>query len=206
MTLLWVAVLLLMTAAALCVVWRWAALPCPWWLVPVLENPYFQRVAGAELLMDRAGVRPGMAVLDAGCGPGRVTVPVARRVGLGGRVLAVDVQPRMLRRLQRRVEQGGIGHVETVLGELGAVGLPPGAFDVALLVTVLGELPDKAKVLSEIRGTLKQDGVLSVTEVLPDPHYQTVARVRALARDAGLHEVALFTGLLGYTINLARDG
>jgi len=193
-------------AITLCVVWRVASLPCPWWLVPVLENPYFQVVAGAELLMDRAGIGPGMAVLDAGCGPGRMTVPMSARVGDAGRIVAIDRQPRMLQRLQERVADRGLGNVETVLGKLGEGLLPAAAFDVAVLVTVLGEIPDKVGALVEIRDALRRGGVLSVTEVLPDPHYQSLGRVRALAAAAGLREERLFRGWAGYTVNLVRGG
>jgi ubiquinone/menaquinone biosynthesis C-methylase UbiE len=186
--------LLLGGVVAICLVWRFAALPCPWWMVPLLENPYFQIVAGAELLMDRAGIGPGMAVLDAGCGPGRLTVPIAKRVGEAGRVVAVDRQPRMLRQLQRRLADRAITNVETILGGLGEGRLPADRFDVVLLVTVLGEIPDKAAALREIRHALRSGGVLSVTVVLPDPHYQTLAQVRALAAEAGLAEQRLFEG------------
>ena len=189
----------------LCVVWRVASLPCPWWLVPLLENPYFQVVAGAELLIDRAGIGPGMSVLDAGCGPGRMTVPISRRVGDAGRVVAFDLQPRMLRRLQRRIADHGLANVETVLGKLGEGRLPAAAFDVAVLVTVLGEIPDKAGALTEIRDALRAGGVLSITEVLPDPHYQSLGRVRALAAASGMREQGLFKGWAGYTINLVRE-
>jgi len=197
--------LLLGGLVVICLVWRYAALPCPWWMVPLLENPYFQLVAGADLLMDRAGIGPGMTVLDAGCGPGRLTVPIAKRVGEAGRVVALDRQPRMLRRLQRRLAEHGLASVETILGGLGEGRLPADRFDVALLVTVLGEIPDRAAALCEIRASLRAGGVLSVTEVLPDPHYQTLARVRALAAEAGLTEQRLFEGRTGYTLNLVRD-
>ena len=205
MALLAAVALLLGVLVATCLVWRYAALPCPWWMVPLLENPYFQVVAGAELLMDRAGIRPGMVVLDAGCGPGRLTVPIAKRVGEAGRVVALDRQPRMLRRLQRRLAKHGLANVETILGGIGEALLPADRFDVALLVTVLGEIPDKAAALREIRHALRSGGVLSVTEVLPDPHYQTLARVRELAAEAGLAEQRLFEGRAGYTLNLVRD-
>ena len=199
-------ILMLVAVAATCAVWRWASLPCPWWMVPLLENPYFQLVAGAELLMDRAGIGAGMRVLDAGCGPGRLTVPIAERVGEAGRVVALDRQPRMLRRLQQRVADHGITNVEMVLGRIGEGRLPVESFDIAVLVTVLGEIPEKVAALREIRGALRADGVLSVTEVLPDPHYLSLARVRALAAEAGLRERQVFEGRVGYTVNLVRHG
>ena len=128
---------------SICVVWRWASWPCPLWLVPLLENPYFEAVAGARLLLKRAEVRPGMRVLDAGCGPGRVTLPASATVGPSGRVVALDVQSGMLEKLRRRLEAQGVANVELLLAGLGEGKLGENHFDVALLVTVLGEIPDK---------------------------------------------------------------
>jgi ubiquinone/menaquinone biosynthesis C-methylase UbiE len=189
---------------AIGLVWRWAAWPCPSWLVPLLENPYFQAVAGARTLLQRAGARSGMRVLDAGCGPGRLTLPAAELVGPTGRVVALDIQPAMLEKLGERVRARGLSNVEPVLAGLGQGALPAGAFDLALLVTVLGEVPAKLPALREIHRSLRPSGVLSVTEVLPDPHYQTVSRLRALAAEAGFREIAIFRGWLSYTMNLAK--
>ncbi len=196
--------LALVVAAGL--VWRWAAWPCPAWLVPLLENPYFETVAGAGTLLERAGVREGMRVLDAGCGPGRVTLPAARAVGASGRVVALDVQPAMLEILAARLRAQGTTNVELVQAGLGDGKLPADAFDVVLLATVLGEIPDPAAALGEIYRSLRPGGVLSVTEVLPDPHYQRVPRVRELARGAGFREARFFPGWVSYTLNLLKPG
>ena len=198
------AILGLTGLAAVVLVWRYGGLPCPWWLVPLLENRYVEAVAGAATLLARADVRPGMQVLDAGCGPGRLTLPLAERVGPSGRVVAVDLQPRMLAMLERRVREAGIANVELVRAGLGAGALPSERFDLAFLVTVLGELPDGLAALREIHRSLRPGAVLSVTEVLPDPHYQRLARVRALARQAGFVEHGLVSSWLAYTLNLTR--
>lgn len=187
-------------------VWRWARWPCPAWLVPLLENPYVEAVAGARTLLERAGLRPGMRVLDAGCGPGRLTVPAALRVGPSGRVAAVDIQQEMLDRLRERIHREGLENVELVRAGLGEGRLPAGEFDVALLVTVLGEIPDKAAALREIHRALRPGGVLSLTEVLPDPHYQRAPRVRALLAEAGFREVSFFPGRVSFTLNAERPG
>jgi ubiquinone/menaquinone biosynthesis C-methylase UbiE len=198
--------LILAVAFSGLVVWLWRRerWPCPPWLVPLLENPYVETVAGAALLLDRAGVGPGMRVLDAGSGPGRLTLPAADRVGTAGRVLAVDLEPRMLERLRERLAARGLRNVETLEAALGDGRLPAGAFDVAFLVTVLGEIGDAPAALREIHRALRPGGRLSVTEVLPDPHYQTVGRVRALAAAAGFAEERYFAGAVSFTLNFAK--
>lgn len=198
---LWLVVLVLLVGG---LVWRWARWPCPPWLVPLLENAYVESIAGASLLLDRAGIAPGMRVLDAGCGPGRLTIPAAERVGPAGRVVALDLEPRMLEQLAERCVARGLGNVTAVCRTLGEGRLAEAGFDAALLVTVLGEIDDKRAALREIHGALRQGGVLSVTEVLPDPHYQPRARVRSLALEAGFVEQRGFGGLLSFTSNFVK--
>ncbi len=185
------------------VVWRYAYF-CPSWLVPLLENRYVEGVAGAALLLKRASVEAGMRVLDAGCGPGRITIAAAELVGTSGHVVALDIQPAMLAKLEDRMRQHGISNVTTVLAGLGNGALSAADFDRAFLVTVLGEVPDPRAALREIHRALRPGGVLSITEVLPDPHYQPVARVRALITEAGFREQEWFKGVVAYTINCEK--
>jgi SAM-dependent methyltransferase len=91
----WLAGVLLVLIACVVAGWRVLArrhaLPCPAACLWLLENRFMDRVAGSRVLLDRAGVRAGMTVLDAGCGPGRLTLPLAERVGPQARVLALDL-------------------------------------------------------------------------------------------------------------------
>jgi ubiquinone/menaquinone biosynthesis C-methylase UbiE len=196
--------IVLALVVAIALIWRWASWPCPAWLVPLLENPYVEAVAGAKTVLERAGIRPGMRVLDAGCGPGRLTLPASMIVGPSGQVVAVDIQRRMLQMLRDRVEGKGLTNVELVLAGLGEGRLAAKEFDIALLVTVLGEIPDKVAALREIYQCLRPGGVLSITEVLPDPHYQALSRVRRLVADTGFRELAIFRGCLSYTLNVSK--
>ncbi len=194
--------------AAVGLLWRLISrrhdLPCPWWAVPLLENPYIEALAGAELLLDRAGVAPGMAVLDVGCGPGRLTLPAARRVGPDGEVVALDLQPRMIRRLEERIAAAGLANVTPVLAGAGGGRAGTGRYDRAFLVTVLGEIPDRGAALAEIHAALKPGGVLSITEVLPDPHYQTRAGVGRLAAAAGFEPRESYGTFWAFTRNFAK--
>jgi ubiquinone/menaquinone biosynthesis C-methylase UbiE len=201
-----IAALLLLATAIF--VWRVLArrrsIPCPALLVPLLENRIMQSVAGSALLIERAGVEPGMRVLDAGCGPGRVTIPLARHVGPQGSVVALDIQAAMLERLAKRIEASGPENIEVVHAGLGQGTLAPEQFDRAIMVTVLGEIPDRLAALQEIYGALNPRGLLSITEVLPDPHYQTQGTVRKLAESAGFSVETTFGSLRSFTMNLVR--
>jgi ubiquinone/menaquinone biosynthesis C-methylase UbiE len=183
---------------------RHHATVCPAWLSVLLENPYMNRLAGADVILDRAGISEGQAVLDVGCGTGRITLPAAWRVGPSGRVVGLDVQPEMLRRTEAKVRVTGLENVETVLAGIGDGSLPDATFDRAILVTVLGEIMDQAAGLGEIHGALKTGGILSVTEVLPDPHFQSKRRVRRLADAAGFEVVGTEGPWYAFTMNLRK--
>lgn len=123
--------------------WRLASrrqnLPCPVWLrwLVELDNP-FTKTNRAAFIVETLALSPGMAVLDAGCGPGRVTVPLAQGVGATGHVVALDIQPGMLARAKAKTTSAGLVNVEFVVAALGNGKLPSNYFDRAVLVTVLG--------------------------------------------------------------------
>ena len=179
-------VLLALAVVSLGLRWLWHARPrpCPTWLIGVLKNPFSQRYRATVL--ERLELSPGLSVLDAGCGPGLLTVPVAQAVGPQGRVTGLDIQDGMITQAKAAVEAAGLTNVSFLQAGLGEGRLPTEAFDRVVLVTVLGEIPDKAAALKEIRESLKPGGFLAVTEVFPDPDYQSRPRVRALAEAAGL--------------------
>ncbi len=155
-------------------------------------------------MLQRAGVEPGMKVLDAGCGPGRLTIPLARKVGKTGSVLALDAQASMLTKLKAKLEAQGLHNVRMMHAALGTGALGPERFDRAFLVTVLGEIPDQAGALGEIYEHLCPGGILTVCEVLPDPHYQRQAVVRRLAERAGFTVEIAYQNYRSYTMNLKR--
>lgn len=181
-------------------------LPCPSSLSFLLENPFMDRVAGAELLLDRAGIAAGMRVLDVGCGPGRITLPAARRVGPNGEVVALDIQESMLQRVRKKLDAQNVANVCLLHTGIGEGKTEPQSFDRAFLVTVLGEIPDKAAALREIYGALKPGGLLSITEVLPDPDFQTPGAVQELARETGFEAREKMGGFPAFTMNLVKPG
>lgn len=190
-------------------IWRLSSrrheLPCPAWLgwMVEMDNP-FTKVNRARVIVGLLELTPGMTVLDAGCGPGRLTLPLAQAVGPQGQVLALDVQEEMLARVREKVQAAVLQNVQYQQGGLGEGKLPQAHFDRAVLVTVLGEIPDQVAALKEIYGALKPGGVLSVTEVIFDPHFQRRETVLQAARAAGFKEKNLFGRSLAYTLHLEK--
>jgi ubiquinone/menaquinone biosynthesis C-methylase UbiE len=148
-----------------------------------------------------------MQVLDAGCGPGRVTVPAAKRVGPAGEVVALDLQPGMLARLRERADSAQVTNIRQILGGLGRGLVEKDLFDRALLVTVLGEIPEneRSAALQEIYDSLKPGGILSITEVFPDPHYQNRTKVVQLCERKGFRLEAEYGSWLAFTINFVKQ-
>lgn len=182
--------------------------PYPVWMSGLLDNPVTARLSGTTTLMDRAGVTPGMRVLDAGSGPGRLTIPLARRVGAGGKVVALDVQAGMLDRVRRRTRDQGLSNVSTLCSALetgtDAPDLRAGNFDRALLVTVLGEVPDRQGAMRALYSALRSGGILSVTELIIDPDYQPRSEVRALGQRAGFELDRSYGTPLAFTQNFRK--
>ena len=205
MTPLWVGATILLCGAF---AWRFSSnrrhLPCPSWLAWILDNPFTAAVAGAELILDRAAVSRDMRLLDVGCGPGRVTIPAAKRVGPDGIVVAMDVQENMLTRVRAAAREHGLENVVTVAGSIEDGLASGGDFDRALLITVLGEIPDRAAAMRALYESLRVGGLLSITEMIPDPHYQSRATVRRLAESAGFVSERSFGTWLAHTTNYRK--
>lgn len=181
-------------------------IPHPPPLTFLFENPAAEAFVGRELLLKRARIRAGMSVLDAGCGPGRLTVPLARAIGETGEVVALDGQPAMLHKLRERISSEGIRNVRPLLARLGEGTLEQGVFDRVILAMALGEVRDREAALREIFGALKPGGILCVTEVFGDPDYRRPATVRREAERVGFRLTARHGGFPAYTLDFQRPG
>jgi ubiquinone/menaquinone biosynthesis C-methylase UbiE len=191
--------------------WRWrekadhTPQPFPASLSWLLDNPLMRALAGPALR--RLDLAPGMRVLDAGCGPGRLTVPLAEQVGPTGAVVAFDLQPAMLDRTARRARERGLSNVSPLEGGIGeGVLTERDAFDRAVLVTVLGEVPAERREegLREIHAALKPGGIVLVSEGFADPDYLSPETVRRLGDAAGFELAGERLRLFGFELRLRK--
>lgn len=133
------------------------------------ENANEARLNGLQppdQVMDAIGIKPGMAVAEIGAGHGRYVVQIAVRVGETGKVYAEDIDAASLRHLEKRCEKWGLGHVETILGDVTDPKLPEGELDVIFVISAYHHFNDPVALMRNARPSLKQGGVLAIGEWL----------------------------------------
>lgn len=200
--------LFLLAAVGISLGWRWASrrysLPCPTWLAGSLTSPLMDKLAGTQTTLDRLGLQPGQRVLEIGPGPGRLLIPAAQRVLPGGEVVGLDIQTGMIERLKTRAAQAHLSNLTAVLGDATQPYFPPESFDVIYFCTVLGEIPNQEAALRQCYVALKPNGLLSITEIFPDPHYQSRAAVQQVAETAGFRLRELHGPWYFFTANFVK--
>jgi protein-L-isoaspartate O-methyltransferase len=187
--------------------WRYAVrrwtLPCPAAIGWSLELGVRERLLPTPLVLERMGLHPGLRVLEVGPGTGYMSVPVARRLGETGHLVALELQPAMADRARQRLAAAGITNAEVREGDVTTAPLEAN-YDLTFLVTVLGEITDRDLAIARVRDALKPGGILSFTEVFGDPHYQRYADLERRCRAADLEPVGRHGSWLAYTANFRR--
>lgn len=131
-----------------------------WFRLMALEYRLASRPLAIARELEEAGIRPGMTVLDFGCGPGRYTLEAAKLVGKEGMVYGVDVQPLAIKMAERRAIKRGLTNVRTVLSDC-ATHCASRSVDVVLLYDTLHDVDNQPAVLRELQRVLKPAGRIS---------------------------------------------
>jgi ubiquinone/menaquinone biosynthesis C-methylase UbiE len=172
--------------AVLAVAYWWRKNPsaCPYgqrfWVEA--PHPFITRARLREILEPESGER----VLEVGPGTGYYTLELAEWVGDEGAVEIFDLQQEMLEHTMRAAADRGLANVRPTQGDAQSLPYDDDSFDAAVLVTVLGEIPDQDAALRELERVLKPGGRLVVGELFGDPHMVTLTSLRRRAEAAGL--------------------
>jgi len=136
---------------------------CPWWFGYSFDNP-LRRLVHDPAFLFRGLVTAGQTVVDIGCGLGYFSLALAEIVGPRGKVIAVDVQPEMVRRARRRAERRGVAdRIEFRVCSPGSLGVA-GPADFALAFWMVHEVADPGALLTEVRSFLRPSGHLLIAE------------------------------------------
>jgi ubiquinone/menaquinone biosynthesis C-methylase UbiE len=150
------------------------------WVLHLPRGPQSPRGL-RRILQPRSGER----ILEIGSGIGVHALSVAPLLLPDGSLDALDVQQEMVEELKRRAAESGIGNLVARQGDAQRLSYPDGTFDAAYLISVLGEIPDAAAALGELRRVLKPEGRLVIGEVVVDPDFIPLPALQESARDTG---------------------
>jgi ubiquinone/menaquinone biosynthesis C-methylase UbiE len=159
---------------------------CPWWLGYLLASPLRCLIENPTARL-APYVREGMFVLEPGPGMGFFTLELARLVGPAGRVVAVDLQEKMLAELRRRARRAGLADridARCCTQDDLAIADLAGRFDLVVLFHMLHEVSDQSRFLQAVFAALKAGGGVLIVELRG--HVSAGAFQASLALAAGI--------------------
>jgi ubiquinone/menaquinone biosynthesis C-methylase UbiE len=180
--------------------------PIPHFMIHIIDNPFRRMIQPLHKKPGRLGIKLGMTVLEIGPGSGTYTLAAAKTVGPEGKIIAVDIEDRVVQHIQRRIDKTGVTNIEVFQGDAQSLDFPPNSFDAVYAITVFGEIPDRGKALAEFQRVLVPGGTLALSEFLLDPDSQPSKRLRAECEDAGFDFLDESGNLLHYTMLFGNPG
>lgn len=138
-------------------------LVCPWQFAPFMDN-LLRPIVHNPTKLFRPYVKPGMRVLDVGCGAGFASLGLAELVGEEGQVISADLQPKMIGMVKSRAAKAGFEtRIHTHVCDANRIGVEA-ELDFALAFFMLHEVPDDRALLEEVYTLLKARGLFFLTE------------------------------------------
>lgn len=140
---------------------------CPLWCGYLLASPVRRWILGNPESLLKPYVQAGMTVLEPGPGMGFFTLPLAQMVGPTGRVIAADIQPKMLDELERRAYEAGLQdriELREVAPDHATAPEWEGTIDFALAFAVVHETPSADAFFMDLAAALKHKGVVLFAE------------------------------------------
>lgn len=122
-------------------------------LMAIVRNP--------DNLLKAAGLKPGLKVLEIGCGPGAFTIPAAEIAGKDGFVYAVDIHPLAIKRVKEKIAESRIENIKPILTDASNTGLLDQEIDLVFMFGMPHVAGGLTNVISEIYRVLKPGGILS---------------------------------------------
>jgi len=178
---------------------------CPWYIAYLFDNPLRKLFHDPAKILGPY-VRPGMTVMDIGCGMGFFSLGMARLVGPEGKVLSLDIQPQMLNVLERRVKRAGLLEIiEAKLIEPNGLGIER-KVDFALAFWMVHEVPDQEVFFRDVADVLRPGSRIFISEPKPHVTAKDLVKTIRIAEEAGFRVLARPAIRLGLAVVLEKTG
>ncbi len=179
--------------------------PTPAIVTQIIDNPIRRRfIQKPETVAERMHLKPGMTIVEIGPGKGTYTIEVAKRILPEGKVYAVDIQESVVQSLEKRVERGGVMNVFPMVDDAYNLSFEDGSVDRVFAIACLPEIPEPVRALREMYRILKDDGIVSLSEMFPDPDYPRRKTEIRWAEEAGFELDAMFGNWFIYQLNFRK--
>lgn len=179
--------------------------PMPQFMANLVDNPMRRRIQPPDETPARHGIEPGMTVLEVGPGNGTYTVASARRVGSEGKVVAIDVEPKMIQRVRRRAQAEGVENIEARVADVYDLPFEDEYFDAIYMIADIGEIPTPEKAMKEFHRVLRPSGTLAFSELLNDPDYPRAGTLIRKAASAGFRLRTRVGNFFYYTLIFEKE-
>ncbi len=151
------------------------------------DAPTWSAPFGAVLL-ERVEMRPGLEVLDVGCGTGLPAIELANRLGRGCRVIAVDVWRAALDRVARKAAAQRLPGVVPIRAAAEALPFAPRRFDLVISTNGLNNVQDETWAFAEVARVAKPGAQLAITWNLPETMIELYRELEEVFASQGLEE------------------
>jgi ubiquinone/menaquinone biosynthesis C-methylase UbiE len=171
----------------------------------LIDNPIRRKfIQKPETVAKRMRLKPGMMIIEIGPGKGSYTKALAKSILPDGIVYAIDIQESIIKRLKKRIEKGNIKNIVPKIDDAYNLSFEDESVDRVLMIACLPEIPDPIRVLKELKRVLKPNGMISLSEMLPDPDYPRRKTEKKWASKAGFELDEQFGNWFIYQLNFKK--
>jgi SAM-dependent methyltransferase len=155
-----------------------------------LERPKREREERTDLLLKHLSLKATDYVVDLGAGTGYFSFPIAVQL-TAGKVLAVDIEPEMLRLIEQRKSDEGIENIDTILASELSPNIPNASVDVVLLVDAYHEFSHPREVMAGVVKGLKPGGRVVLVEYRGEDNRVPIKRLHKMTQQQAKKEMSV---------------
>ncbi|MFX1327529.1 MAG: class I SAM-dependent methyltransferase [Promethearchaeota archaeon] len=171
----------------------------------LIDNPIRRKlIQKPKTVVKRMKLEPGMIVVEIGPGKGSYTKVLAQTVLPDGKIYAIDIQESIINRLNKRIEKENIKNIIPKIDDVYNLSFDDESVDRVLMIACLPEIPDPIRALKEVKRVLKPNGLISLSEMLPDPDYPRRRTEKKWAKKAGFELDEQFGNWFIYQLNFKK--